>query len=105
MLIHEFTKNALEKIVIEITEYQGKKYLNLRIWYDASKGQNTDWQPSQKGITIAADKLQELLKGLKLAEEELKKGKKQRSLPDSETRESKKKKKKEFAGSNGEIPF
>ncbi len=103
MKIYEFQKNALEKVIIEITDHYDKNYLNIRVWFDASKGQNIDWKPSQKGITIAADKLQELLKGLKLAEESLKKDEKQLSLPEPEKKETEKKK--EYAGSNGEIPF
>jgi len=62
--ICEIEKNSLEKIVIEINEYQGRKYLNIRVWFDASKGQNTDWRPSHKGITIAVDLLPELKKSV-----------------------------------------
>ena len=108
MLIHTFTKNALEEVRIELTEFEGKDYLNIRIWYDASKGQGQDWQPSQKGITLSIDLLQELLKGLKIAEKGLRKGEDQLSLPEPEESGEERKTKKErkdFAGSNGEIPF
>jgi len=67
MLVHKFIKNALEEIRIETSEYQGKEYLNIRIWFDASKGQDTDWRPSHKGITISLDLLPELKKGVDLA--------------------------------------
>lgn len=115
MKIYEFQKNALEKVVIEITEHYDKKYLNLRVWFDASKGQNTDWRPSQKGITLSVDHLEELKEGIDKAvymtvqgeifpeQEEKKKG--QLSLPDPKPKKSKKKKREDFAGSNGEIPF
>jgi len=108
MLVYKFTKNALEEVRIELTEFEGKEYLNIRIWFDASGGQNTIWQPSQKGITLNVDLLQEILKGLKIAEEGLKKGDPQLKLPDpEESGEERKTKKgrKNFAGSNGEIPF
>lgn len=118
MLIYEFQKNALEKVVIEITEHLGKKYLNLRVWFDASKGQNTDWRPSQRGITLSVDLIQMLQAGIDKAayllvqdqdflEQEEKEEKKegQLNLPDPETKKSKKKKREDFAGSNGEIPF
>jgi len=64
VLIYKFTKNALEEVRVETTEYQGKEYLSVRVWYDASKGQNTDWRPSQKGITISIDLLEDLKKGI-----------------------------------------
>ncbi|GAI08274.1 unnamed protein product [marine sediment metagenome] len=108
MLIYKFIKNALEEIRIETSTYQGKEYLSIRTWFDASRGQNTDWQPSQKGITLSVDLLQELLKGLKLAEKGLKKEDPQLSLPDQEESGGERKTKKErkdFAGSSGEIPF
>gem|GEM_PF-1586290 len=64
MVIHEIEKNSLEKIVIELTEYQGRKYFSTRIYYDASKGQNQDWRPTPKGITISIDLLPELKEGV-----------------------------------------
>jgi len=76
MKIYEFEKNALEKVVFEITTYQGCGYLNMRVWFDASRGQNTDWKPSQKGITLSTDLIHELMKGLELAADFLSKEKK-----------------------------
>lgn len=114
MLVYKFIKNALEEIRIEISEYQGKKYLNLRVWYDASKGQGQDWQPSQKGITISVDLVEDLQKGINKAVYEIVQAEKfpekkekdpQLNLPDPEPKKSKKKERKDFAGSSGEIPF
>jgi|GEM_PF-2415862 len=67
MKIYEFQKNSLEKVVVEITTYQDRGYLNIRVWFDASKGQNTDWRPSHKGITLSIDLLPELKKSIDLA--------------------------------------
>jgi len=67
MKIYEFQKNALEKVIIEISEYEGKEYLSIRVWYDVSKGQNVNWRPSQKGITIAVELLRELQTGVNLS--------------------------------------
>jgi len=64
MKLYEFSKNALEKVIIEISEYEGKKYISIRVWYDVSKGQNINWRPSQKGITLSIDLIQELKKGV-----------------------------------------
>ena len=37
MKIYEFKKNALETVIIQFTEFKGKKLLDLRIYYDAGK--------------------------------------------------------------------
>ena len=60
-------KNALEKVIIETSEYKGKEYLSIRVWYDVSKGQATNWRPSHKGITLPIDLLQELKTGINKA--------------------------------------
>lgn len=67
MKIHEFQKNSLEKVVVEITTFQGKGYLNIRVWYDPSRGQNLDWKPTPKGITLSVDLIPELKKSIDLA--------------------------------------
>ena len=115
MLIYEFTKNTLEKVIVEITTYQSRGFLNLRVWFDASRGQGTDWQPSPKGITLAVELLPELTKALAAATEflgnekimkeaeEPKEEQQQLALPSGEVKA--KKAKKEYAGSGGEIPF
>jgi len=52
MIIATFNKNPLEQVRVEITEYRGNRYLNIRIWFDASEGSEPDWKPSQKGLTL-----------------------------------------------------
>jgi len=64
MKIYEFKKNILEKVIIEITEFNGSDYLNIRTWFQDSKD---IWRPSHKGITLALDKLEDLKKGVDLA--------------------------------------
>jgi len=135
VLIYKFVKNALEEIRCEITTFQDKGYISLRVWFDSSKGQNLDWRPSQKGLTVSVDLIPELTKALALAagflgnekilagpdEEAEKKAiseqegeEKQLPLLSTPIKEKtdpvpevkKSKKKKAFyAGSEGEIPF
>ena len=52
MLISKFKKNPLEEVRVEITEFKGEQYLNIRVWYDASENGQPEWRPSQKGITL-----------------------------------------------------
>ncbi len=41
-----------EVIRVEVTEYKGNHYLNLRVWYADKDGQ---LKPTQKGIAIPPD--------------------------------------------------
>lgn len=52
MIIDSFKKNPLEEVRTEITEYRGNRYLNIRIWFDASDNNQPEWRSSQKGITL-----------------------------------------------------
>ena len=52
MKIYEFKKNALANVIIQFTEFKGKKLLDLRIYFDAGKNKE-DWRPTTKGITIS----------------------------------------------------
>jgi len=73
MLIHEFQKNALEKIRVSTEEFKGKEFLDIRVYYDASSGKQSDWKPSKKGIALSFDKLPELKKGIDKAFKECEK--------------------------------
>ncbi len=62
-LIHEFQKNALEKVRIELGSFMNKNVINIRVYYKANETEN-EWRPSPKGITMVADLIPELLKGI-----------------------------------------
>jgi len=57
-LLAAIPRSATEQIQIQINEYKGKKYLDLRIYYTTDDG--ISWNPTKKGVTFAPDKLQEL---------------------------------------------
>ena len=49
-IIKDIDKGGGEIIRVEVTEYKGAKYLNLRVWYaDKETG---EFKPTQKGIAI-----------------------------------------------------
>ncbi|TGK03173.1 transcriptional regulator [Leptospira langatensis] len=48
-VIRDIDKGKGEIIRVEISEFKGNKYLNLRIWYTDSEG---EYKPTQKGIAI-----------------------------------------------------
>ncbi len=57
ILVHSFMKNALEEIRVSVSTYKGKKYVDLRVYYQDDNG---EYKPSKKGIAISPELLPEL---------------------------------------------
>lgn len=60
----EIQKNSTERLRIEITEYRGVTFVDLRTWYVDGSG---DYKPSSKGVTIRPGQVAEVVQGLMLA--------------------------------------
>lgn len=59
-------KNAREDVRLGISEYKGKMYLQLRVWYpDSHTG---EMRPSHEGFTLQPSKLPELITALQQLE-------------------------------------
>lgn len=71
-LIHEFQKNANEKVRAEFCEYKGRDLFNLRVFFQ-SDNSNEEWFPSRKGITLSASHIPELKEAVDRAYQEWKK--------------------------------
>ena len=56
-LVHTFPKNPLEEIRASVTVYKGKQYVDLRVYY---KGDDGEYHPSKKGLTVSLDLFPEL---------------------------------------------
>ena len=56
-IIKDVDKGKGEIIRIEITEYKGKNFLNLRVWYTDKDG---EYKPTQKGIAIPPELYEEV---------------------------------------------
>ena len=67
-LLATIPRTATEEIHIQINEYKGKKYLDLRVYYTTDDGLN--WNPTKKGVTFAPDKLEELKQAIEDAQKE-----------------------------------
>ena len=48
-------RSNTEQLQISVSEYKGKSYLNMRIFYTTDEGQT--WLPTKKGVTFAPDQL------------------------------------------------
>jgi len=69
-IIKDIEKNKREIIRIEISEYNNKEYINIRVWYkDDDSG---EYKPTQKGVAVRLDKYNELMEGLNQVSEYIK---------------------------------
>ncbi len=71
MLIGEIERNRTEKIRIELSNYRGKDFISVRIYFLADNG---EWRPTKKGVTVRPDQLDELIGLLSQAKEKVPEG-------------------------------
>lgn len=48
-------RGPTEQLQISVSEYKGRSYFNLRIYYTTDEG--ATWLPTKKGVTFAPDQL------------------------------------------------
>ena len=66
-IIKDIEKGNGEILRIEITEFKGSKYLNIRTWYtDKESG---EYKPTQKGVAVKPELYNDLKQGILDAEE------------------------------------
>ncbi len=66
--IAEMEKGWNEKIVFGLSEFKGKKYADLRIYFEDDEG---EWKPTKKGITVSLERFWEFKENLQKLEEHL----------------------------------
>ncbi len=66
--IAEMEKGWNEKIVFGLSEYKGKKYADLRIYFENDEG---EWKPTKKGITVSLERFWEFKENLQKLEAHL----------------------------------
>jgi len=71
-LIAEFNKNASETVRVQLTEYDGKQLLDIRVWVQNDKG---EYIPTRKGISLRVEQVRDLKDALEKVEHELEKSK------------------------------
>ncbi|MCZ6484116.1 MAG: transcriptional coactivator p15/PC4 family protein [Acidobacteria bacterium] len=60
-VIAEMEKSWNEKIVFSLSDYKGKNYADIRIYFEDDEG---EWKPTKKGITIGLDRFSEFKENL-----------------------------------------
>ena len=61
-------RSATEQLQISVSEYKGRSYLNMRIFYTTDDGEN--WIPTKKGVTFSPDQLDLLSEAIEEAKKE-----------------------------------
>ncbi len=61
-------RSDTEQLQISVSEYKGRSYLNMRIFYTTDDG--ASWLPTKKGVTFAPDQLDLLLDAIEEAKKE-----------------------------------
>jgi len=61
-------RSDTEQLQIAISEYKGRSYFNLRIFYTTDDG--ATWLPTKKGVTFAPDQLDILEEAIAEAKKE-----------------------------------
>ena len=59
--LHEVIKNSQETIRFQITEYRGRSYADVRIFY---RDDNEELKPTRKGLTISPLLWPEFVQGI-----------------------------------------
>lgn len=57
-----------EQLQISISEYKGKSYLNMRIFYTTDDG--ATWLPTKKGVTFTPEQIDILEEAIEAAKQE-----------------------------------
>jgi hypothetical protein len=65
MVIGDIERNPTEVVRVSVSEYKGRKYVDLRIYFKNAEG---EWAPTKKGVTVQPDKVEEMLGLLKQAQ-------------------------------------
>ena len=61
-------RSDTEQLQISISEYKGRSYLNMRIFYTTDDG--TTWLPTKKGVTFAPEQIDLLEEAIQEAKKE-----------------------------------
>jgi hypothetical protein len=60
-VIAQFEKNATEVIRVSLTEYRGRKLVDMRVYYSDDEGQ---YRPTKKGVSLAVERYTDFKRAL-----------------------------------------
>lgn len=56
-VVSTFKRNPTEEVRATLKEFRGRRYLDLRIYYQDDAG---EWKPTRKGVSLSTDFMPEL---------------------------------------------
>ena len=56
-VVSTFKRNPTEEVRATLKEFRGRRYLDLRIYYQDDQG---EWKPTRKGVSLSTDFMGEL---------------------------------------------
>ena len=60
-LIAQFEKNATEVVRVSLTEYRGRKLVDMRVYYSDDAG---EYRPTKKGVSLSVEVYPDLKRAL-----------------------------------------
>lgn len=67
-LLATIPRSATEEIQVQLSEYKGKKFLDLRIFYTTDGG--ATWLPTKKGVAVYPENIEALKDAIEIAQKE-----------------------------------
>lgn len=68
-VLYTVEKNGTEEIRFSLTEYRGRKLVDVRVFYQNDEG---EWLPTKKGVSASVDLIEEIYTGVSRLREALK---------------------------------
>lgn len=68
-VVSSFKRNPTEEVRATLKEFRGRRYLDLRIYYQDDQG---EWKPTRKGVSLSTDFMDELKEAVGAMEAALK---------------------------------
>ncbi len=68
-VVAEMERSFNEKILFSVSEFKGKRYADIRVYYEDDEG---DWKPTKKGVTVSLDSFAEFVEHVRELESHLK---------------------------------
>jgi len=68
-VVSTFKRNPTEEVRATLKEFRGRRYLDLRIYYQDDAG---EWKPTRKGVSLSTDFMPELKEAVIALENALK---------------------------------
>jgi hypothetical protein len=59
----DLPRSDSERLRVTVSEYRGRSYVDLRIWYAAADG---EWKPGRAGVSLRPEQVGEVVQALML---------------------------------------